>query len=521
MGIKDPSLKSNKKVKNENGNITIDAKHNEMLKHFQNLQKSLPDKKKDLKVLKDKYDEISAIKDCEFDTNWILLKNNTLKKIKILEKEIDDIISKKEEKEYFLNVGNLLVDYYENIEHTKNNHNKFAHDELLNNTEVSNSDDEDDDEEEDDDLSFDDDEDDEEEDEEEEDTKTKKNNKKQTNQSKTSEYKQNKSIIDFWNVSSKSNNKSDEIQNTEENEDMVLNDEDEDTQTTPDNIRVETESENNQREFNNLKDSQKELNFASMKMSDFVKQESKFKKKNILEEYLQKVDKNYNVPIKFDYKLTNCPNCNHEMTLYPADGVQICEKCGIQENVLIESDKPSFKDCNNENMNTSYVYKRLNHFSEWLAQFQAKETTDIPDEVYEKILQEIKKERITNLESLTVKKIRAYLKKIKCNKYYDHSAYILYQINGVPPPTLSKELEEQLRLMFKEIQGPFMKVCPRKKRKNFLNYSYVLHKCVELRGLDEYKKYFPLLKDRQKLHDTDMIWKKICEELGWEFIKSI
>lgn len=156
-----------------------------------------------------------------------------------------------------------------------------------------------------------------------------------------------------------------------------------------------------------------------------------------------------------------------------------------------------------------------------LSQFQAKETTEIPEEVYEKILVEIKKERITNLETLTTQKIRQYLKKIKCNKYYDHAAYILYQINGVPPPTISKELEEKLKIMFKEIQAPFLEVCPRKVRKNFLNYSYVLHKFVELLGLDEYKKYFPLLKDRQKLHETDMIWKKICEKLNWEFYKSI
>jgi hypothetical protein len=85
---------------------------------------------------------------------------------------------------------------------------------------------------------------------------------------------------------------------------------------------------------------------------------------------------------------------------------------------------------------------------------------------------------------------------------------------------MSKELEEKLRLMFKEIQGPFMEVCP-KNRTNFLNYSYVLHKFVELLGLDKYIEYFPLLKDREKLHQSDMIWKKICEKLGWHFIKSI
>lgn len=101
-----------------------------------------------------------------------------------------------------------------------------------------------------------------------------------------------------------------------------------------------------------------------------------------------------------------------------------------------------------------------------MAQFQAKESTEIPQEVYEKILAEIRKERISDLEKLTTKKIRQYLKKIKMNKYYDHAAHILYQINGVQPPSMSKELEEKLRLMFKEIQGPFMEVCPAS-RKNF------------------------------------------------------
>ncbi len=505
MGIKDPSLKSNKKQKNNNENITIDAKHNEMLKHFQNLQKSLPDKKKELKVLKEKYNEISAMTDCEFDMNWFLLKDSTMDKIKILEKEIDEITNKKEEKDYFLNVGHLLVDYYElaqNMENNKNN--KSSSDELLDLKNHNFDEDEEDDEniDDEDDLDFDDDEDDISMDDEDEDDEVMVETPKKINQKSTQKPKVvTKSIMDFWNTQSGNTNEQiEQSQGLEENVD---------------------ENDFKKDEEKTKKEPQKEQNFASMKMSDFVKQESKFKKKNILEEYLQKVDKNYIVPIKFDYKISKCPQCDFEMILYPSEGIQICEKCGLEEKVLIESDKPSFKDCNNENMNTSYVYKRLNHFSEWLAQFQAKETTEIPEDVYEKILQEIKKERITNLETLTVKKIRAYLKKIKCNKYYDHSAYILYQINGVPPPTLSKELEEQLRLMFKEIQGPFMKVCPRKKRKNFLNYSYVLHKCVELKGLDEYKKYFPLLKDRQKLHDTDMIWKKICEELGWEFIKSI
>jgi len=39
--------------------------------------------------------------------------------------------------------------------------------------------------------------------------------------------------------------------------------------------------------------------------------------------------------------------------------------------------------------------------------------------------------------------------------------------------------------------------------------------------MDEFLVCFPLLNSREKLHQQDQIWKKICEELQWEFIKSL
>ena len=256
----------------------------------------------------------------------------------------------------------------------------------------------------------------------------------------------------------------------------------------------------------------------SSKISDFVGQECIVNKKELLDEYLRKVDKNYTPKLKIDNSIFKCENCDVEMLLYAADGVQICAKCGLELHVMIESEKPSFKDPPLEAV--FFSYKRINHFNELLAQFQAKESTEIPDDVINVILGEIKKERINNLSELDTKKIKKFLKKNGLTKYTDHVAHILYKINGVPPPQLSKHLEDKLRLMFKEIQGPFMEVCPND-RKNLLNYSYVLHKFFELLDLDEFKKHFILLKNREKLYQTEMVWKKICERLNWKFIRSI
>ena len=133
---------------------------------------------------------------------------------------------------------------------------------------------------------------------------------------------------------------------------------------------------------------------------------------------------------------------------------------------------------------------------------------------------ELKKERIFNVANISHNKIREILKKIKLNKFYEHIPYIINKINGKPPPNISKHLEEKLRYMFKEIQNPFQKHCP-KHRKNFLSYSYVIHKFIQLLGIDEYLIYFPLLKSREKLYQQDKIWKEICNDLDWQYINSI
>lgn len=129
------------------------------------------------------------------------------------------------------------------------------------------------------------------------------------------------------------------------------------------------------------------------------------------------------------------------------------------------------------------------------------------------------------MAELTPTKIRDILKKLNgdARKYYEHIPYILHRLNGMNMPHFCPELEEKLRSMFKSIQVPFSKavllVAPG--RKNFLSYSFVLHKFMQLLGLDEYIHNFPLLRSRDKLHVQDLIWKKICEELHWQYIPSI
>lgn len=243
-----------------------------------------------------------------------------------------------------------------------------------------------------------------------------------------------------------------------------------------------------------------------------------YSKSDIINNYLARIDENFICPFDCEDSLEFCQHCNKERTVIPSEGIVVCTNCGFQDSIIIDSDKPSYKDPPREI--SYFAYKRINHFNEWLAQFQAKESTEIPKEVFDKVLVEIKKERISNMASLSTTKLREILKKLRLNKYYEHVPHIINRLNGLPAPVMTRETEEKLRMMFKEIQTPFLKFCP-KNRKNFLSYAYVLHKFVQLLEMDEFLVCFPLLKSREKLHQQDQIWKKICEELQWEFIKSL
>ena len=240
-------------------------------------------------------------------------------------------------------------------------------------------------------------------------------------------------------------------------------------------------------------------------------------KSSLVDEYLSITNKYHIKKIEYDNREL-CKKCNNSLTCLQQDAIMICSNCGYQELLLVEQNRPILKQ--NTKDTSHFSYKRINHFREWCNQVQGKESTDIPNEVFEKILNEIKKEKIIDTKKITYNKMREILKRLRINKYYEHINYIINRINGIPTPQFSAELEEKLCNMFRDIQGPFLKHCP-KDRKNFLSYSYVLYKFFQILGLNEYLKFFPLLKSREKLYVQDQIWKKICEELNYKIIPSL
>tara|TARA_Y100000385_G_scaffold278313_1_gene326427 strand:+ start:469 stop:1662 length:1194 start_codon:yes stop_codon:yes gene_type:complete len=232
------------------------------------------------------------------------------------------------------------------------------------------------------------------------------------------------------------------------------------------------------------------------------------------ENYLKNIDKNYvNIEqYKINYEKCNTPDCKGEMVSVDHKGTLICNGCGVRKAYLVEHEKPSYKEPPKEVC--FYAYKRINHFREILAQFQAKETTQIPQKVIDDIKKQIEKERIT-LKDMSNVRAKDILKKLGYNKYYEHIPFIKDKL-GIKPPIMSSDLEEKLCNLFMEIQKPYSKHCPQD-RVNFLNYYYVLYKMCELLNEMHFLPFFPMLKDPMKRIEQDEIWKKICKDLNWQF----
>jgi predicted amidophosphoribosyltransferase len=238
---------------------------------------------------------------------------------------------------------------------------------------------------------------------------------------------------------------------------------------------------------------------------------------NIINNYMSNINDEYINDFKID-DINICKNCNKKLTLSFVSSEIICDKCGYTEKICANLDGNSYKDPIRES--TYFVYKRINHFNEHLSTFQAKETTDIPPHVYESIIKFLKKDKNFRMENITHKILKSALKTLKFNKFYEHIPHIINMITGKQTPFLTRKNEEQLRIMFKDIQTPFQNNCP-SDRKNFLSYNYVLHKFCQLLELDHLLIHFSLLKSREKLREQDKIWKNICKDLKWEYIPSI
>lgn len=231
-------------------------------------------------------------------------------------------------------------------------------------------------------------------------------------------------------------------------------------------------------------------------------------KENTVKQYFLNTDSSY-IDIKKCLKQTDrCKYCNKgELVPIEDEGIIICNNAECSRSIPFISDheKSSYKDPPKD---ACYcAYKRLNHFKEIVAQFQGKETTQIPNFLIDLIAKQFKKERIPH-NKINYRITKEVLNTINYSEYYEH-IYFINSKFGVKPPSFAPDFEEKLYELFNKIQSNyFSKHCPTD-RNNFLNYHYTLYRLCELLGETKYLPYIHILNDRT---NQDMIWNSIRKD---------
>lgn len=216
-----------------------------------------------------------------------------------------------------------------------------------------------------------------------------------------------------------------------------------------------------------------------------------------------------------------CERCRAETVVHRFNTV--CPKCH-QEFDLVTAQDRNFKEFEQCDLNRVATYKRINHFNEWILRTQGLEHRLVPDNVIAAV------RRRLALTSRPITKdtphkmaydvVRAALANTRFQDFFEHVPQIMRVVTPISPPKLKKEETDQIRQVFVSIQVPFDRNKPTGRR-NFLSYSYVIYKIAELLEIDRILPFCPLFKSIQNQRKADMIWKKICAELKYEYIPTV
>ena len=111
-----------------------------------------------------------------------------------------------------------------------------------------------------------------------------------------------------------------------------------------------------------------------------------------------------------------------------------------------------------------YSYKRINHLKVRLRRFQAVESENVPEKVYDITKRNLLKRRIRwdgALPMPTLTNITEILKNNKLTKYYNNIQQTYCGVTGVAPLTLTRKEEEKIIGVFQEVERSYRKYIKR------------------------------------------------------------
>ncbi len=208
-----------------------------------------------------------------------------------------------------------------------------------------------------------------------------------------------------------------------------------------------------------------------------------------------------------------CHTCN-ELMMVTGINEQSCGKCGRCEEAIIlnNDDNMNMIESNNSK---SGSYDPSKHCKYWIDRIQGHEISDMTDifSTAQNIKEWLNKEKIKNIDYITCKLIRKYLRKCGKSSLNEHIPLIRKIITGVAPPQLTESESQRLNIYFIKIIKIYNSIKPPNKV-NCPYHPYIIFKILEQILPDSDRKKSILscihLQSTQTLILNDRIWFDIC-----------
>ena len=209
-----------------------------------------------------------------------------------------------------------------------------------------------------------------------------------------------------------------------------------------------------------------------------------------------------------------CMGCKFRKIVDYERSILVCTKCGVFEYYPVHV--PSY----NHTMRYSRrkcIYKRYDNFKVILNQFFYGGKRVVPDDIMEKIRDEIHDE--TNILynytiPITIPILECILKRNELTRYKDSIYFIYFKLSGLPFPHINTKEYNMMLKVFDVVSSIFDKYKP-DGRKSFLNYPFVLKQILIMRNMDQYAKYIPPLKTNSKQKELERVWELITKDPEW------
>jgi len=274
--------------------------------------------------------------------------------------------------------------------------------------------------------------------------------------------------------------------------------------------------------------------------------EHAIKKEQTQKEFIQKL-KDYTNLRSFEFMMKNYISnlksspppcvCGNKSEFIKDEDRAVCAICSTEQSLI--SNTSSFSDVGRVNMASKYTYNRKVHFRDCIIQYQGKQKTHIPEEIYtilemklieQKIIDNSILDRNKRYEKVTRAMLLDILKELESKdikKFYDDIVLIHHTLTGQPCDNI-EYLEDSLLDDFDKLTETYDNLYTNQdgekkasKRKNFINAQFVLYQLLRKHGHPCNEMDFLTLKtsERKRFHHT--ICKELFSILGWKYSYSI